>query len=208
MRLRLTEEKEIVRYILELDAQGFPPWVADVKAMADCFLAERNQLSIGKNWATTFINRQQELWTKYFRAYNYKRALREDPEVIQGWFCLVENTKAKYGILDKDMYNFDKSGFVMGKISTGLVVTSSERKAQAKRLQQGNWEWVMVTQGITAMGWAIPPFFIFAGRHHLPAWYKKEGLPQDWAIAVSENGWTTNELGVEWLEHFDKHTKG
>ena len=42
-----------------------------------------------------------------------------DPEVIRGWFRLVENTKAKHGILDDDTYNFDESGFMMGMISTG-----------------------------------------------------------------------------------------
>jgi hypothetical protein len=34
--------------------------------------------------------------------------------------------KAKYGILDDNTYNFDESGFMMGIISTGAVVTSSE----------------------------------------------------------------------------------
>ena len=43
--------------------------------------------------------------------------------MIQGWFRLVENTKAKYGILDEDTYNFDESGFMMGMLSTGPVVT-------------------------------------------------------------------------------------
>jgi hypothetical protein len=64
-----------------------------------------------------------------------------------------------------------------------------------------------VIQGINATGWAIPPFIIFKGRHHLSAWYKEDNLPQDWVIAVSENGWTTNELGLQWLKHFDEHTK-
>jgi hypothetical protein len=36
---------------------------------------------------------------------------------------------------------------------------------------------------------------------------KEDSLPQDWIIAVSENGWTTNELGLQWLKHFDEHTK-
>jgi hypothetical protein len=26
-------------------------------------------------------------------------------------------------------------------------------------------------------------------------------------IAVSNNGWTTNKLGVKWLKHFNAHTK-
>ena len=75
-------------------------------------------------------------------------------------------------------------------------------------MQQGNREWVTAIQGMNATGWAIPPFIIFQGKHHLSAWYKEESLPRDWVIAVSENGWTTNKLGIEWLEHFDRHTKG
>jgi hypothetical protein len=65
-----------------------------------------------------------------------------------------------------------------------------------------------VIQGINTAGWAIPPFLIFAGQYHLSAWYKEEDIPRNWAIAVSNNGWTTNELGVEWLKHFIKHTDG
>jgi hypothetical protein len=26
-------------------------------------------------------------------------------------------------------------------------------------------------------------------------------------IAVSDNGWTTDELGLEWVKHFNQHTK-
>jgi hypothetical protein len=66
---------------------------------------------------------------------------------------------------------------------------------------------VTVIAAINAAGWIIPPFLIFAGKYHLSAWYE-EDIPRDWAIAVSDNGWTTNEIGVEWLKHFIKHTEG
>jgi hypothetical protein len=62
---------------------------------------------------------------KFNRKYDYKRALCEDPGVIQGWFKLVENTKAKYGILDEDTYNFDESSFIIGIILTRVVITGS-----------------------------------------------------------------------------------
>jgi hypothetical protein len=145
---------------------------------------------------------------RFNRKYDYKRALCEDPEVIWGWFCLVENIKAKYGVLDDDTYNFDEAGFIMGQISSGAVVTASERRGRPKAVQPGNREWTTVIQGINAKGWAIPPFIIFKAYHHLSAWYKEEDLPQDWVIAVSDNGWTTNERGLDWLKHFDAHTKG
>ena len=43
-------------------------------------------------------------------------------------------------------------------------------------------------------------------KHHLSAWYSDD-IPQDWVLAVSENGWTTNELGFEWIQHFNSYTK-
>jgi hypothetical protein len=95
----------------------------------------------------------------------------------------------------------------MGKIMTQLVVTGSERRGRPKAVQPGNREWVTVIQGINAAGWAIPPFIIFAGQHYLSAWYEEADIPRDWAIAVSDNGWTNNELGVEWLKHFNAYTK-
>jgi hypothetical protein len=66
---------------------------------------------------------------------------------------------------------------------------------------------VTLIQAINAAGWTIPPFLIFAGQYHLSTWYEEETILRDWAIAVSDNGWTTNKLGVEWLKHFIKHTE-
>ncbi|KAM6514320.1 hypothetical protein FALCPG4_18908 [Fusarium falciforme] len=56
-------------------------------------------------------------------------------------------------------------------------------------------------------GWWLPPFIIVTGQYHLSTWYEDRLLPQDWVIATTENGWTTNERGLEWVRHFDKHTK-
>lgn len=95
----------------------------------------------------------------------------------------------------------------MGVTLTAKVVTGSERRSQPKAVQPGNREWVIVIQGINAQGWAIPPFIIFAGKYHFSTWYEGDDIPPEWAIALSENGWTTNQLGIKWLQHFDKHTK-
>tara|TARA_R110002003_G_scaffold2609_1_gene24486 strand:+ start:2082 stop:2783 length:702 start_codon:yes stop_codon:yes gene_type:complete len=99
---------------------------------------------------------------------------------------------------------------MMGKITTQLVVTGSERRGRPKAIPPGNREWVTVIAGINAASWAIPPFLIFASLlasiYHLSAWHE-ENIPRHWAIAVSSNGWTNNELGVEWLKHFNAHAK-
>ncbi|KAF7573982.1 hypothetical protein PtrM4_056050 [Pyrenophora tritici-repentis] len=84
--------------------------------MANRLLRERGGEDVGKNWVDRFIQRNPELRTRRSRPYDRQRAACEDPVLIKGWFELVQNTKAKYGIIDEDMYNFDETGFIMGKI--------------------------------------------------------------------------------------------
>jgi hypothetical protein len=51
------------------------------------------------------------------------------------------------------------------------------------------------------------PFIIYKGHVHISAWYEEADIPRNWKLLVSKNGWTNNELGLEWLKHFDAHTK-
>jgi hypothetical protein len=175
--------------------------------MANRLLAARGADQVGVHWPRNFVKRTDSLTTRFNRAYDRQRALCEDPVLIRGWFKLVEQTKAKYGICDEDVYNFDEAGFMMGKITTQLVITGSERRGRPKTVQPGDREWATVIAAINAAGWSVPPFLIFAGKYHLSAWYEEADIPRDWAIAVSDNGWTNNELGVEWLKHFNAYTK-
>ncbi|KID81934.1 transposase [Metarhizium guizhouense ARSEF 977] len=206
-KLTNLEESTIIQYVLDLDARSFPPRLCGVEDMANRLLADRDAAPVGPRWASNFVKRHKELSTRFTRRYDYQRALCEDPNIISSWFQLVRNTVAKYGIEDSDFYNFDETGFMMGMISTTMVVTSSERRGKPTLAQPGNREWVSVVQGINSQGWAIPPFIIVAGKHHLTNWYEDSTLPPDWVISTTQNGWTTNEKGVEWIRHFEKHTK-
>ncbi|KAL2019064.1 hypothetical protein VTK56DRAFT_10095 [Thermocarpiscus australiensis] len=148
--------------------------------MANQLLRVRGAPPVGKLWAHRFVKRQPELCTRYAHRYDYQRAKCEDPRIISEWFTLVRNTKAKYGIVDDDIYNFDETGFIMGMICLGM--------------------------GVNALGWAIPPFIVLAAQYHLANWYTECNLPADWRIATTENGWTTNAVGLDWIKHFDFHT--
>ncbi|KAJ6263661.1 transposase [Drechslerella dactyloides] len=203
------EEDVIVQYILELCARSFHPRLGSVEDMANQLLSTRSNDStrrVGKRWASNFVKRRPELQTRLSRRYDYQRAKCEDPALISKWFQLIEAVKAKYGIADNDVYNFDETGFAMGIISTTTVVTGAEARDKAKLAQPGNREWATVIQGIGAEGWAVPPFIILAGQYHLASWYTGTKLPKDWVVTLSDNGWTTNELALEWLKHFNQFT--
>jgi hypothetical protein len=55
-----------------------------------------------------------------------------------GLFGLVKNTINKYGILSKDIYNFDESGFWIRGISTSKVVAATDRFEKPKQIKPNN----------------------------------------------------------------------
>jgi hypothetical protein len=139
-KLTPTEELAVVRYILDLDSRRFPPRPQAVQEMADLLLAECDMSPVGKNWTSNFIHHCTELKTKFSCKYNFKRVQYKNPEIIGGWFRLVQNTIAKYRITEEDIYNFDKAGFLIEVIATAKVVTSSELRNHPKTAQPGNRE--------------------------------------------------------------------
>ena len=175
--------------------------------MADKLLAVRGGEPVGKNWPERFVTRSDELKMAFNRAKDRQRILQEDPETIGAWFKLVGEKKVKYGVHDDDVHNFDETGFQMGVIGSMKVVTGAERRTRPDLIQPGDREWVTVIQSICAAGYATPPFIIYKGRVHISAWYEETDIPRNWKLSVSENGWTNNALGLEWLKHFDAHTK-
>ncbi|KFY29266.1 hypothetical protein V491_00117, partial [Pseudogymnoascus sp. VKM F-3775] len=188
MANRHLEEQALIQYILNLATKGFPPRLSIVEDIANRLLATCDAPYVGSHWASNFVKRHIELRIHFQCKYDYQRAKCEDLEVICSWFELVQNTIAKYGINNADIYNFYETRFMMGVISTAIVVTSSDGYAKAKKVQPGNREWVTVIQGVNAQGWTVPPFIIVAGKNHLISWYENSGFPSDWVIAITENG--------------------
>jgi hypothetical protein len=201
------EEEVVVRYILDLDTRGFSPRIADVEAMVNSILKSRNARPVGKQWPYRFVQRREELKSRFSRAYDFQRALCEDPDAMKAWFRLVENMRTKYGIQDCDFYNFDETGFMMGQITSGMVVTRSDRRGRSKAVQPGNREWATAIICGSGDGFHIPPFLLVKGAYHLANWYTEGGLPDSWAVRTTSNGWTDNDTGLEWIKHFDKYTK-
>jgi hypothetical protein len=149
----ILEEQVLVNKVLDLDARGFPATYARLRDMANLLLTTRGSTEVGANWPAAFVKRRPELKTRFSRKYNQRQALCEDYTTIAAWFQLVQNVKAKYSILDKDTWNFNKTGFIMGVISSSLkVITGSEKRHKPKQIQQGNREWVSSIVGVSGAG--------------------------------------------------------
>lgn len=191
----------LVQWILDMDMRGSAPRQATVREMANILLAERDpslSLTVGKNWLSTFVQRQPELRTHYSRRYNYQRAQTENPKILYDWFNIVQRVVDEKGIQPEDIYNFDETGFAMGPIATAKVVTRAEYYSWRAVLQPRNREWVTAIELVSPSGYVLPPCIIFKGKNFIESWFNN--LPKDWRFEISQNGWTTDEIGLQWLE--------
>ena len=105
------EEKAIIEYTLNVNSRSFQLNYDLLYSIINKLLDDRGSRYVGVNQLVTFIKRIPELKLRVNRRYNYQRALNENPQVIKNQFRLVTNIKAKYGIINEDIYNFDKVGF-------------------------------------------------------------------------------------------------
>jgi hypothetical protein len=206
------EEDSLVKWILDLDKRGLPPRPSLVRDMANTLLSQHpdqdaNQ-QVSEKWVYRLVQRRSELRSRFSRRYNYERAKCEYPKIIQEHFNCVQEAILKYGILPEDIYNFDETGFAMGLCATAKVITGSDRYSRPHLLQPGNREWVTAIEAVNSTGWALPSYVIFkATKYMKEAWF--ETLPIDWKINISDNGWTTDKIGMDWLiNHFIPHTNG
>ena len=96
----------------------------------------------------------------------------------------------------------------MGMVATAKVITQAEKCSCLSLVQPGNWEWVTAIKIINASSWVLPSMIIFAGKTHHTAWFENAEISLDWTIAVSDNDWTNDQLGFDWLQSvFEPNTK-
>jgi hypothetical protein len=201
-KLTQFEEESLVKWVLDLDRRGLPPRHSLVREMANHLLLQRGNQQVGEKWVYNLIQRRPEIGSKFSRKYNYERAKCEDPKIIQDHFDRVRDVISEYGILPEDIYNFDETGFAMGLCATAKVITGSDRYARPELLQPGSREWVTAIEATNSTGWVLPSYIIVKAKKNVRLdWF--DDLPDDWRINISENGWTTDQIGLEWLKtHF------
>jgi hypothetical protein len=211
-RLTALEEEVLTKQLLDADKRGFSIRPEFLRGMAQILLRERtgdSTTTIGINWAYNFVKRRPTLRTRYNRRISYQRAKQEDPKVIKPWFETVREAILEHGIHEDDIWNFDETGFAMGLCSTSKVITAVDRSERPRKVIQGNREWVTIIECVSSKGISIPPWIILkAGSQHA-TWYQEPALfNKGYAIARSQNGWTTDEIGLRWLkEMFEPHSK-
>jgi hypothetical protein len=108
----------------------------------------------------------------------------------------------------------DEKGFLIGILQEMERVYT--RKAMKKlghltAAQDGNRNWITLIAGVCADGTALPPALIYEAEsgNIQESWIRDyDPETQEAYFTSSANGWTSEELGLQWLiKVFDCHTK-
>ncbi|KAG6979355.1 hypothetical protein FocnCong_v010189 [Fusarium oxysporum f. sp. conglutinans] len=89
-----------------------------------------------------------------------------------------------------------------GQGINGLVIGSSQENPNTVPVKTINARtWTSIVECISAPGVALNLLVIFKAKSIQEQWFKKDFLAKHpgWHVTFSENGWTSNDIAVEWL---------
>ena len=119
----------------------------------------------------------------------------------------------KYNITAENLYNWNEKGFVIGQSSAvkRIMTRSALEKGRIMgACQDGNREFISLLACISADGKSLPPALIYKGKSHdlQDSWVEDLQEEDEVYFAASKNGWSCDNLGLQWLERiFHHHTK-
>ncbi|EED24631.1 histone H3, putative [Talaromyces stipitatus ATCC 10500] len=160
----------------------------------------------GKNWVHDFIKRLPKQYVRIVQKPQEKeRTVAEHYGEVERWFIALELAIQQYKIRPQNLWNFDETGFIVGQGKDEAVVTAYPKTS--KRVSSlSSRESITVIEGINAEGKIIPPLLIPKGKVHLEEWYRHI-KDDDWLVAPASNGFITDEIAFEWLQHFDHFSR-
>lgn len=195
-------EDRLVKWILNQESLGFAPTHHQVRVLAASLIQDPgDRTPLGKKWIGYFLKRHPELQTKLGRRTEWARINAATPANINAFFQLYHTMS---WIPPARRYNADEGGLMEGEGTNGLVIGSSECKG--RRLvpikASTSRTWTSIIECVSATGVLLEPTIIFKGATIQDQWFRDSFARSHptWHTTVSENGWTSNDIAVEWLE--------
>jgi hypothetical protein len=204
------QEQGLVKQIQRLCEWCLPPIPAMVRTWVSLICGSEP----GKNWSADFKRRHESiLGCRYLNTLDLERHKAESEPSFRQHFNILRQNMDHYSIQPQNCYNMDEKGFLIGHLQKVQRIFPKALMKQQNLLgagQDGSGEWITLIATICADGSSLPPALIYKAV---------SGDPQDtWLqdyianerpcwFASSPNGWTSDELGLSWLQSlFDNQT--
>lgn len=208
---RLTDAQDyaLERYLDAINAIGFGIHHRMIAQQAYALLQEtyigvdEEPPQLGKNWARRWLHRHPKYRRVKSKPMEVQRMLAQQPEALRQWFDQLEATMAELGVQPHDMYNMDETGCRIGVATSQYVYSVGGRDVFVANAN--NRELVTLVECVNSGGYAIEPMVIIKAKSLMEHWVVD--LPDNYLIAVSDTGYSNDQLALAWLKHFNQRTK-
>src|SRR4051794_9556045 len=195
------QEQALVQWICVQDDRGIPPRLDLVRDKVLAIIQQsQSKTSLGKHWLDRFIKRHPELQIRYSQRLERQRSAAGNPRVLEHHFKLFHKMLKEYNVKEVNIWNMDEKGFLLGVSAKCRVVCRKGRK-NPKYTQDGNRELITVLECVSAEGVVLPPLIVTKGMNHYIGTHIRGQGGSEWVYGHSPKGWTTNEIGLGWLEY-------
>jgi hypothetical protein len=210
------EEEALIQWIKEWHSRGFPIRPEELRDMARHLILSRinssgrNTISTyltSHNWPSRFIKRHPDLKGLLVESIEKPRHTACTPETFKEWFDRFRENFDKYKPTPRNIYNIDETGFTLEDSEKAYVIIDKRLESTGRRVKAKKGELLTSIECASATGYAIPPMVIYKGEYLQHHWFEPSA-PRDWVVATSPKGWTSNALGLWWLQnHFEPSTR-
>ena len=167
-------------------------------------LSDASAPPLGEKWLKRWLERHPQYRIRRRKSLDIERKRAHDVNLIREWFTRLRAAIDSHGIQPSDIYNFDETGFQIGVGRDQWIITREPRRKIVAGVHT-NREYVTVVEAISTDGFIIPPLIILSAQQIQYRWF--HDLNQDERIAVTDTGYTNDQLTYQWIQHFEKATR-
>ncbi|KAG0158450.1 hypothetical protein PDIDSM_5964 [Penicillium digitatum] len=177
--LNSIQEKALTSWVQSLDSAYTSPTAEMVEGAANAILKKADEDRVEKS-----------------------RVDSEDYGALLLWFNNLTQVMKHHQFLPHEIFNWDQTGYRIGKGKARKVITSRTTSYIATG---GQSESITGIECISADGWLMLPWFLPKGNTHMEEWYENI-TTTDFRIKPTTNGWIDDETALQWLFSFHEAT--
>lgn len=158
----------------------------------------------GEDWIYSFMKRHRNLSVRTPEATSLSRSTSFNRANVAGFFANLEAVLTKYKFEPSSIWNMDETALTtVHKPPKVIAQKNSKQVGSSTSAERGTL--VTMVGCVNAQGIYVPPFIIMPRVNFKESMLN--GTPPGSAGAAHPSGWMTQEIFLQWLQHFVKHTK-